>query len=115
MKFSDTLVYVPQGHRLQVTERSKFLPSPFCIEMNKSLVKGPHFRHLSSIKMVPKPLRGAVASWYTDSVSPVSGVAGCSNTHLLTLPLVSASPYCAEKSPGSHFSGSCCKLYTNLQ
>lgn len=93
MKFSNTLVYVPQGHLRQVTERSRFLPSPFCIEMNKSLVKGPHFRHLSSIKMVPKPLSGADASWCTDSASPVSGVAGCSSTHLLTLPLVSASCY----------------------
>lgn len=44
---------------------SKFLPSPFCIQMDKSLVKGPHFGHLSSIKMVPKPLSGAV-SRFTD-------------------------------------------------
>lgn len=98
MKFSHTLVYVPQGCLLQVTERSKFLPSPFCIKMNKSLVKGPHFRHLSSIKMVPKPLGGADVSWCTDSVSPVSGAAGCSNAHLLMLPLVSASQYRAEQS-----------------
>lgn len=66
--------------------------------MNKSLVKGPHFRHLSSIKMVPKPLGGADVSWCTDSVSPVSGAAGCSNAHLLTLPLVSASHCRAEQS-----------------
>lgn len=45
--------------------KSKFLQSPFCIKMDKSLVKGPHFGHLSSIKMVPKPLSGAV-SWFTD-------------------------------------------------
>lgn len=91
MKFSNTLVCVPQGRLLQVTERPKFPPHPFCIEMNKSLVKGPHFRHLSSIKMVPKPLSGADVSRCTDSVSPDSGAAGCSNAHLLTLPLVSAS------------------------
>lgn len=61
MKFSNTLVYVPQELLLQVTEKSKFLQSPFCIKMDKSLVKGPHFGHLSSIKMVPKPLNGAVS------------------------------------------------------
>lgn len=65
MKFSNTLVYVPQG-LLQVTEKSKFLQSLFCIKKDKSLVKGPHFGHLSSIKMVPKPLNGAV-SQFTDS------------------------------------------------
>lgn len=85
MKFSNTLVYLPQGLLLQVTEKSKFLQSPFCIKMDKSLVKGPHFGHLSSIKMVPKPLNGAV-SRFTDLMEPVSDAAGCTNVPLLTLP-----------------------------
>lgn len=68
MKFSNTLVYVPQGLLLQVTEKSKLVQSPLCITMSKSLVKGPHVGHLSSIKMVPKPLSGTDVSWFTDFV-----------------------------------------------
>lgn len=65
MKFANILVYVPQGLLLQVTEKSKFLQSLFCIKMDKSLVKSPYFGHFSLIKMVPKPLNGAV-SRFTD-------------------------------------------------